>query len=249
MTDFHALHRPGKPLLLPNAWDVASVFALAEAGFAAVGTTSLGVAAAFGVPDGAGLARERTLELVRRVEGLRVKGLRVPLTVDVETAGADFAAELFAAGASGINVEDGRGDGGLAPVEEQVEIIAAIKERVPGLFVNARIDTYWLGSGQGDTAKRAEAYLAAGADGIFVPGIRDDDEIRALPAPLNVLLLPGMTVGRLARLNVARISTGSLLYRAALDTALVTAVAIQAGAPAPDGVRSYAETDRLATLP
>ncbi|XVV09416.1 isocitrate lyase/PEP mutase family protein [Actinoplanes sp. CA-131856] len=244
MTDFHALHRPGTPLLLPNAWDVASVFALAEAGFEAVGTTSLGIAAASGVPDGAGLAQERTLELVRRVNGLRV-----PLTVDVESAGADFAAELHAAGAAGINVEDGRGPDGLAPVAEQAELIAAIKQRVPGLFVNARIDTYWLGTCQGDTATRAEAYLAAGADGIFVPGIRDDDEIRALPAPLNVLLLPGMTVARLARLNVARISTGSLLYRAALDAALVTAAAIQEGAPAPEGVRSYAETDRLAGLP
>ncbi|MFG1994816.1 isocitrate lyase/phosphoenolpyruvate mutase family protein [Actinoplanes sp. NPDC048988] len=244
MTDFHGLHRVGRPLLLPNAWDAASVFALAEVGFEAVGTTSLGVAAAQGVPDGAGLARERTLELVRRV-----RGLRVPLTVDVESAGVDFAAELYEAGAAGINVEDGRGEAGLAAVAEQAELIAAIKERVPRLFVNARIDTYWLGTGQADTRKRAEAYLKAGADGIFVPGIRADDEIRALPGPLNVLLLPGMTVGGLARLNVARISMGSLLYRAALDAALVTAAAIQAGAPAPDGVRSYAETDRLATYP
>jgi 2-methylisocitrate lyase-like PEP mutase family enzyme len=241
MTDFHALHRPGRPLLLPNAWDAASAFALAEAGFAAVGTTSLGIAAGHGVPDGLGLAQEQTLNLVRRL-----RRLPVPLTVDVETAGPEFAAELAEAGASGINVEDGRPDHHLAPVAEQAELIAAIREKVPGLFINARIDTYWLSVDRDGTAERAEAYLAAGADGIFVPGIREDDEIRALPAPLNVLLLPGMTVAGLARLGVARISFGSLLYRAALDAALVTAVAVQAGAPAPEGVRSYGETDRLA---
>ncbi|MEV4348837.1 isocitrate lyase/phosphoenolpyruvate mutase family protein [Actinoplanes sp. NPDC049596] len=240
MTEFGELHRLGRPLLLPNAWDVASAFALAEAGFMAVGTTSLGVAAANGVPDGVGLARAETLELVRRL-----RGLPVPLTVDVESAGSDFALELYEAGAAGINVEDGRAGGGLASIGEQVEVIGAIKQAAPRLFVNARVDTYWLGVDRSETKDRAEAYLAAGADGVFVPGVRADDEIRALPGPLNVLLLPGMTVGHLAGLGVARISMGSLLYRAALDAALVTAVAIQEGASAPADVRTYAETDRF----
>lgn len=79
---FHALHHADQPLLLPNAWDVISAAALAGAGYAAVGTTSLGVAAAHGYPDGRGLAevRDATLALALRLNGR----LPCPYTVDVE---------------------------------------------------------------------------------------------------------------------------------------------------------------------
>ena len=250
MTDFHGLHRPGRPLVLPNAWDVASATALAAAGFAAVGTTSLGVAAAHGLPDGRGLGREHTVELARRL-----RHLPVPFTVDIEAGFgggprevAELAAALAAAGAAGLNLEDGRPDGTLAPVGEQTALIAAVKARAPGLFLNARTDTHWLGTGIGQTHARAEAYLAAGADGLFVPAVGADDDIRALAAlaPLNVLLLPGMTVAHLASLGVARVSTGSLLFRAALDAAVATATAIAAGGAVPSGLRTYAETNELA---
>ena len=63
MTTFAELHRGHEPLLLPNAWDHASAGALAAEGFRAVGTTSLGVAAAVGLPDGASATRDETLRL------------------------------------------------------------------------------------------------------------------------------------------------------------------------------------------
>ncbi|AGZ43074.1 PEP phosphonomutase [Actinoplanes friuliensis DSM 7358] len=253
MTAFHALHRPGDPLVLPNAWDVASAAALARAGFPAIGTTSLGVAAAHGLPDGRGMARAETVALMRRLGRLPVL-----VTVDVEggfgggpAAVAELAAELADAGAAGINLEDGRADHTLVPVAEQVELIAAVKNRVPDLFVNARTDTRWLGAGDlEETLLRTRAFVAAGADGVFVPGLAGDDEIRSVvsgvEAPLNVLLLPGLTVLRLAALGVARISTGSLLFRAALGHAIDVARLIARGEPAPTGVPPYAEVDSLA---
>jgi 2-methylisocitrate lyase-like PEP mutase family enzyme len=245
MSAFHDLHRPGDPLLLPNAWDVASAHALAAAGFAAIGTTSLGVTAAAGLPDGCGAGREQTLDLVRRLH------LPVPLTVDVENGFgatpaevAGFAVALHAAGAAGLNLEDGRPDGTLAPVDAQAAVIAAIRAAVPEMFINARTDTHWQRTREpGETLARAEAYQAAGADGVFVPGLADEAAIRTLAARfrLNVLLLPGMTVAGLAALGVARISTGSLLFRAALSAAVRTASAIAAGGPAPSGLPTYAE--------
>ncbi len=262
---FHALHHADQPLLLPNAWDVASAVALAGAGYAAIGTTSLGVAAAHGYPDGRALAevRDATLALALRLNGR----LACPYTVDIEggfggdpAQVAELAAELAEAGAAGLNLEDGLpGGAGLQDPVRQAELLAAAKERAPGLFLNARIDTHWLVDAPpplSATLARAESYLAAGADGIFVPGVVADDDVAALvsevPAPLNILFAPGRhTVSRLAELGVRRISTGSLLFRTALSAALGTADAIRTGRELPDvtggagAVLGYQEMQRL----
>jgi 2-methylisocitrate lyase-like PEP mutase family enzyme len=252
MSAFHELHRPGDPLLLPNAWDYASAAALAAAGFAAIGTTSLGVAAAHGFPDAHGHGRAETVALARLL-------LRLPclVTVDFEAGFSadpaevgELAAELSELGVVGVNLEDGRPDGMLADPGDQARLIAAVKTRAPDLFLNARIDTYWLGTGTGGTRARAERYLAAGADGIFVPGLATDADIAAVvsavPAPLNVLYLPQHhTVRRLAELGVARISTGSLLYRVAIHAAMTTARMLRGDATVPADPPSYAEIQQL----
>ncbi|MFE0191407.1 isocitrate lyase/phosphoenolpyruvate mutase family protein [Streptomyces sp. NPDC058989] len=262
---FHALHHADQPLLLPNAWDVASAVALAGAGFAAIGTTSLGVAAAHGYPDGRALAevRDATLALALRLNGR----LACPYTVDIEggfggdpAQVAELAGELAEAGAAGLNLEDGLpGGAGLQDPVRQAELISAAKERAPGLFLNARIDTHWLVDAPPPlsvTLARAESYLAAGADGIFVPGIVADDDVSALvsevPAPLNILFAPGRhTVSRLAELGVRRISTGSLLFRTALSATLGAADAIRTGRELPDvaggggALLGYEEVQRL----
>jgi 2-methylisocitrate lyase-like PEP mutase family enzyme len=255
---FRRLHRPGDPLLLPNAWDFASAAALADAGHQAIGTTSLGVAAAAGKPDAAAATRAETVTLTRALS-------RLPclLTVDIEAgfsddpaAVADLAAELAEAGAVGVNVEDGRPDGTLADPERHGAKVAAIKDRVPELFVNARTDTFWLGDGDtSDTLRRGAAYVAAGADGVFVPGAADPATIRTLAAeiavPLNILYLPGRhTVTGLAGLGVARVSTGSLLFRVALGAAVAAAGAIERGEHpgldrADPATPSYADVQRL----
>ncbi|MBC9726574.1 isocitrate lyase/phosphoenolpyruvate mutase family protein [Streptomyces sp. TRM68367] len=246
MTAFADLHHAEEPLLLPNAWDHASALALAARGFRAVGTTSLGVAAAAGLPDGAAATREPTLRLVRALGAEPCY-----LSVDAEGGFSDdpdevaaFARELADAGAAGINLEDGLGPAGL-----HARKIAAVKAAVPDIFVNARTDTHWLGDGTG-TPARLDAYQQAGADGVFVPGLTEPREIADLVAhldvPLNILYTPtGPTVPHLTDLGVRRVSLGSLLYRRALGAALETVDAVRAGRVPQGTAPSYDEIQAL----
>ncbi|MFJ1559366.1 isocitrate lyase/PEP mutase family protein [Streptomyces mirabilis] len=239
---FRALHIPGRPLVLPNAWDTASARLIEEAGAAAVATTSAGLAWDLGTADGDRLDRDRALGAVARVAA----AVRVPVSADIESGYAKDAAgvgdtirAVLAAGAVGVNIEDalygGEGDGGegagdggrgpLRPVAEQAERIAAARAAADAagvpLFINARIDTVLRGAGGvEETLERAAAFLAAGADGIFVPGAVDPGTVKSLVAgvegPLNVLAGPGApSVAELAALGVARISTGSSIAQAA----------------------------------
>lgn len=250
---FRALHRRGDPLLLPNAWDHASAAALAHGGFPAIGTTSLGVAAAAGKADAAGGTREETLHLARGLA--RLPAL---ITVDIEGGFSErpedvaaLAAELVRAGVVGVNIEDGRPDGTLTDTGLQCELIRAVKETVPEIFVNARTDTYWTGAGgAGETERRAAAYQQAGADGLFVPALQDEKLISglvdAIDVPLNILFAPGrLTYRRLAELGVRRVSSGSLLFRAALHGAVEAARAIGQGGAVPEGLPSYADAAAL----
>ena len=175
---FRDLHDGALPLLLPNAWDVASALAFAEAGFPAIGTTSFGVAASGGEPDGGRTSRDATLALARRLTALPCH-----VSADVEDGYdddpgrvADYVAEL---GVAGINLEDSTGERLVAPAAHAAKV-AAVKARVPELFVNARVDTYWLGQDAtvAATLARAAAYVEAGADGIFVPGATEPADLR-----------------------------------------------------------------------
>ncbi|MEV5934213.1 isocitrate lyase/phosphoenolpyruvate mutase family protein [Streptomyces sp. NPDC052079] len=250
MTAFAGLHHTDQPLLLPNAWDHASALLLTAHGFRAVGTTSLGVAAAAGLPDGAAATRAETLHLTRALGP-------APLLLSVDAEGgfsddpdevAEFARELYALGAAGINLEDG-----LGPADRHTAKIAAVRAAAPGLFVNARTDTHWLGDGDPeDTLARAQAYRDAGAHGVFVPGLTDPREIAGLvraldDVPLNILHSPaGPSVAHLADLGVRRVSLGSLLYRRALGAAVEAAAAIRSGGTVPEATTpSYEEIRRL----
>jgi 2-methylisocitrate lyase-like PEP mutase family enzyme len=129
--------------------------------------------------------------------------------------------------------------------------VAAIKRRRPELFVNARVDTYWLGQDATPdaTLARAARYVEAGADGVFVPGASEPSLLRELAdtiaVPLNVLAIPGSSLGQLAALGVRRVSTGSLPYRAAIHAAVAVAGAVRDGGVLPSAT-PYAELqDRL----
>ena len=252
--EFRALHRPGAPLVLPNAWDHASAAALAAAGFRAIGTTSLGVAAAAGKPDATGDTREETVALARGLS--RLDAL---ISVDIEGGFANdpgevgaLTAELEALGVVGVNLEDGRPDGSLADAEHQCAVIRAVKREAPALFLNARTDTHWLPGHTAQTEARILAYQEAGADGVFVPGLQDPSAIAGLTAslhvPLNVLHSPGgLSLPDLAGLGVRRVSTGSLLFRSALHAAVVAARSVAESTPtATDGLPSYDEAAGLA---
>src|SRR4051794_6983731 len=234
---FHDLHHGERPLVLPNAWDVPSALAFLHAGFAAIGTTSFGVASSIGRPDGRRSTREANLALARKLSRLPCH-----ITMDIEDGYADepeivaeYVAEL---GVAGINLEDSTAEKLVAPHAFAAKV-AAVKARCPGLFVNARVDTYWLGQDATVAAslERAAAYVEAGADGVFVPGAAEPAELRelvaAIPVPLNVLVVPGLSLTELGELGVRRVSTGSLPYRAAIDAAVAVAAAVRDGDDVP----------------
>jgi len=237
---FRDLHYGDLPLVLPNAWDVPSALALLDAGFSAIGTTSFGVAASHGAPDGGGSTRDANLRLAAAL-----RPLDCHLSLDVEDgyaadpdAVADYVALLPV---DGINIEDSTAETLIEP-EVHAAKIRAIKARSPEVFVNARVDTFWLGQAAtvAETVDRARLYVDAGADGVFVPGTSDPAVVgelaRAIDRPLNVLAIPGYSPADLAVLGVRRVSTGSLPYRAALSAAVAVAIATRGGLKFPDAV-------------
>jgi len=234
MATFRDLHYSAAPLVLPNAWDVGSALAFAAAGFLAVGTTSFGVAASAGLPDGGRSSRQDTSALAAQMCRLPVH-----VTVDIEDGYSDdpaevaaYVAELAALGVAGVNIEDSAA-GHLVETGAVSAKIAAVKRRTPDIFLNARADNFWFGEQASVPAVllRARAYADAGADGIFVPGVTNPEDIRGLSAgielPLNVLAHPSLTVVELGDLGVRRVSSGSLPYRAAVDAAVGVATALR----------------------
>ncbi len=247
MTEFRDLHVPGKPLVLVNAWDAASARIVEAAGAPAVATTSAGVAWSLGFADGGALPRDLAVAAVARV----CAAVGVPVTADIESGYGDVAgtvAAIAAAGAVGVNIEDGHD-----PVAEQCDRLAAARRAGDRLFLNARIDTFLFGlGGLDETVDRAARYLDAGADGIFVPGVTDPATIAALveriAAPVNVMTGPGApSITELAGLGVARISLGSSVAQAAYAVAERAArEAFDAGTYAAlDGGADYGRLNRL----
>jgi 2-methylisocitrate lyase-like PEP mutase family enzyme len=228
---FAELHFGELPLLLPNAWDVPSALALLECGFPAIGTTSFGVASSRGTPDGGRSTKEANLALAASF-----RPLDCYTSLDIEDGYADDPEEVadYVAGlpVDGINIEDSTAEKLIDPQQHAAKV-QAIKRRSPNVFVNARVDTYWLGQDTtvAATLDRATQYVEAGADGIFVPGATEPDVLRelttAIPLPVNVLAIPGLSLTDLAALVVRRVSTGSLPYRAAIRAAAEAAKAVR----------------------
>jgi 2-methylisocitrate lyase-like PEP mutase family enzyme len=229
----HDLHRPGAPLVLANVWDAASARLVEEAGAPAVATASASVCWTLGARDGGGLDRDRAIAQT----ALIASAVALPVTADLEGGFADTAegvgetvTALVATGAVGVNLEDAAPDGsGLRPVEEAAARIAAARAAAEAagvdVFVNARTDVYMLGVGEpeeqlGLAIERALAYVAAGASGVFVPGLGDLDAIaefvKAVPVPVNVFGFPGgPSLAELAGAGVARVSFGPGLAKVA----------------------------------
>jgi len=230
---FRALHAGPTILVLPNAWDVASARLIEDAGFAAIATSSAGVAWALGYPDGERISRAEMLEVVRRIAA----AVRLPVTADMEAgygatpeAAAETARGVIAAGAIGLNLEDGTNEGLLVDIALHVERIRAVREAgaaagVP-VVVNARTDAFeareWTQSQRhAEAVRRANAYHAAGADCLFVPHVSDRETIRRLAreitGPLNVIAgPPAPPIQELQRLGVRRASLGPRVVQATL---------------------------------
>ncbi|WP_369745719.1 isocitrate lyase/phosphoenolpyruvate mutase family protein [Paenarthrobacter sp. AMU7] len=228
---FRSLHTSQKPLALSNAWDVASAVITEAAGAPAIATTSAGVAWSLGMPDGDRLDRERAVAVIASI----VDAVNVPVTADIEGGYSETlegiartVADILEAGAVGINMEDGSRD----PEEFCARISAArdaARQAGKDLFINARTDVFLAGAGTvqqqiAEVLARAEKYVEAGADGIFVPGASDADTVAALTAgisiPVNVMVGAGsLSVSELGRLGVSRVSLGSSVAQAAYAVA------------------------------
>jgi len=252
MVTFLELHYADAPLVLPNAWDVGSALAFADAGYAAIGTTSFGVGASSGQPDGHGSTKAATTALAARLCRLPVF-----ISTDIEDGYSDdpaevaaFVADLADLGVAGVNLEDSSA-GHLVDPAAAAAKIAAVKQRSPDMFVNARADNFWFGEQATVDAVllRARSYAEAGADAIFVPGVTDREDIRSIAAaidiPLNVLAHPSLTVPELGELGVRRVSSGSLPYRAAVDAAVAVANALRDGRQTPKATSYWEVQSRL----
>jgi 2-methylisocitrate lyase-like PEP mutase family enzyme len=232
-----SLHRPGEPLLLPNAWDVATARAVVAAGFPVVATTSAGVAGALGYQDHEGAPGDEMLAAAARI----VRGVDVPVTVDAEAGygmdPADLVAALQNAGAAGCNLEDSDyAAGRLRDAGEHAEWLRAVRQVASdngyGLVINARIDVFLgpflAGAGPGtqgelvpEAVRRADAYLEAGVDCVYPITLWETEALgrftSEIRGPVNIVRLPqAPSLAQLAELGVARVSWGHLLYRGAM---------------------------------
>jgi 2-methylisocitrate lyase-like PEP mutase family enzyme len=219
-----ALHDRKRVLVLPNAWDVVSARLVESAGFPAVATSSASVAWSLGYPDGQRIPRDEMIAAAGRI----ARAVRVPVTADLEAGYGDPGGTVeaaLAAGVVGMNLEDATEDAqapllDVAVAADHVRRARAAADRagVP-FFINARTDVYLRQVGEASTRleralERARAYLAAGASGIFVPGVDDAEAIgalaRGIEGPLNVLARSTLpSIADLQRLGVARVSMGS----------------------------------------
>jgi len=242
---FAGMHAGPGVLVLPNAWDAGSAALLARVPMVrALGTTSAGMAAGYGLPDGELLSLDQLLAAITQL----IRAVALPVTVDLEAGYgstsdevADSVASVIDAGAVGVNLEDGLPGqpDQLRSEEEHAARIAAARSAAGQLgvpiVVNARTDVYWRRIGRPDcrlahAVYRLRSYAEAGADCVFVPGFPGPDvpdrQARDLIAelvgelagtPLNLLADPSLPpVDVLAELGVRRLSMGSRLYRLAM---------------------------------
>ncbi|PYO90111.1 MAG: hypothetical protein DMD58_07680 [Gemmatimonadetes bacterium] len=227
------LHVEGPMLVLPNAWDAGSARILLEAGFAALATTSAGIAFSLGYPDGERISRDEMLAAVARI----TRRISVPITADMEAgygqtpdAVAETARRVIDAGAIGMNLEDRMEEKPLIEFSLAVERVRAARRAADStgvrLVLNARTDAFEApelprDKRLGEAVRRGNAFREAGADSVFVPFVGDRDTIEQLVqqihAPVNILGTPNApTLKELAALGVRRVTFGSAPMRATL---------------------------------
>ncbi|MGZ7059140.1 MAG: isocitrate lyase/PEP mutase family protein [Candidatus Angelobacter sp.] len=241
------LHHGNSPLVLINAWDAASAAMVEHCGLPAVATSSAALANALGYADGQHLPWRQMLEAVAGI----CRTVKAPVTADIEAGFASDVkaletsiAEIIKAGAVGVNLEDAmpgetdpniRHKSPLYPLAEQVARIQAARRAAQAqgihLVINARVDAYWQAGvppeeALRNTLERGKAYLQAGGDCVFVPGLRNPEHIRIVvehlrvvhrEAPVNILAGPGVpSIPELGKLGVKRVSYGSGPHRAAM---------------------------------
>jgi 2-methylisocitrate lyase-like PEP mutase family enzyme len=227
---FRAMHSGPPLLLLPNAWDAISARIVIAAGFRAIATTSGGVAWALGYPDGEAAPWDEVVAATARI----ARAVAAPVTADIESGYGETPEavgrsirDIIAAGAIGVNLEDGlrTGTPPIRSLDDAASRIRAAREAaheagVP-IVINARTDLYIKNIGDetsrfDEAVVRGRAYLAAGADCFYPIALRDSATIgrlvAALNAPVNINVRAGSpNVAELQALGVARASTATAI--------------------------------------
>ena len=223
---FNELHFSEELLFLGNAWDLLSALTLEKAGFKAIGTTSWGIANSLGYADGELIDFERHLGIIKTI----TENVKIPVSADIEAGYSEDIDKIINnvlktadVGAAGINIEDSlKASTGLRRISQHCILLEKIRIALDrygykDFYINARTDTYFQRENPlMETIERAKAYVESGASGIFVPGLKEDDEIKEITmnvcAALNVLSLPGLTnCNKLKELGVRRFSFGNAL--------------------------------------
>jgi len=229
--NFTDLHKNETPLIICNVWDVSSAKAAKDAGFQTIGTSSGAIASMLGYQDGEEMSFEELLYIVERI----TKSIDLPLSVDLEAGYsrnplqiAQHIEQLSALGVVGVNLED-------SLVEKKRQLVKAteftetlsklsssLKEKGLSTFLNIRTDPFLLGHPQAldETIERARLYEAAGANGLFVPCITQEADIKALISatslPVNVMCMPDLAAfASLQSWGVSRISMGNFVFNTA----------------------------------
>ena len=232
------LHLGPDILVLANAWDVVSAKLFESMGFPAIATSSAGVAAVLGYPDGQQITLAEMADAVKRIAA----SVSAPVTADMEAGYGEneesavvTVTATIRAGAVGLNLEDGTRQPSRPLIDSNMQIrriyaaLSAAHDQGVPVVINARTDAYWQSPGDetarvAETISRGNAYLEAGADCVFVPGAIEPRLIeylcREIRGPVNILAVRGTpSVQQLKQMGVARVSVGSGMARAALGCA------------------------------
>jgi 2-methylisocitrate lyase-like PEP mutase family enzyme len=242
---FRALHAGNEAFVMPNAWDAVSALMLREAGFQALGTSSVAIAFALGRRDGMhAVSRDEAIAngvLMTRASGLPVNG---DLEDGFGPSPADCAATVeaaIAAGLAGLGIEDTTADqknpihGFDDSVARMRAAVAAAKGRI---VLTGRTDLLLFGrADMGEVIRRLVAFAELGCDVLYAPGLPDMDSIRTVvkavaPKPVNVVVGPRsgpVPVSELSAAGVKRISLGGALHRVTLTALAECAKRVAAG--------------------
>lgn len=235
---FQELHKGPGAFVMPNPWDAGSARLLESLGFKALATTSAGIAYGLGRADGENaVTRAENLENAAAI----CAATSLPVSGDLEggfgEAPEDCAKTIRLAAGAGLvggSIEDSTGVAGkpIFDLGLSIERVKAAVEAARSLdfpfTLTARAENFIQGNPDlKDTIRRLQAFQEAGADVLFAPGIKTEDEIKAVVSsvdrPLNVVMgLVGvpLTVAELAALGVRRVSIGGSLVRAAYGAAV-----------------------------
>ncbi|WP_343680514.1 isocitrate lyase/phosphoenolpyruvate mutase family protein [Chryseobacterium arthrosphaerae] len=230
MISFKQLHYGEEPLLLGNVWNVESAGVYEKLGYKALATSSSAVALSLGYEDGEQISFEEYFYIIKRIKA----SVSIPLSVDLE---AGYGLEnntivsnilkLLEIGVSGINIEDTyviEGERKLTEknifCERLKDIFIKLGENRDKIFINVRTDPFLLNMENAleETLERIKLFEEFKADGVFVPGVISENDIRTIAAstglPVNVMGLPDLPdFDTLKKLGVKRITSGAFVYR------------------------------------